>query len=82
MPNTMTSLDGGIYRSTSEQARGVAPADIGMTHEQRFLSVRCQGQDAVPFCAMAEQPVVQLRPNLLCTLIMIGSGVFYCVGWI
>ena len=37
MPHTMTGLDGRIYRSTGEQARGVAPADIGMTPEQRFL---------------------------------------------
>jgi hypothetical protein len=39
MPNTMVGLDGRIYRSTGEQARGVAPADIGMTPQQRFLCV-------------------------------------------
>ena len=45
MPNTMTALDGRTYRSTGEQARGVPPADIGMTPQQRFLCVRAASHD-------------------------------------
>jgi hypothetical protein len=37
MPSTMTALDGRPFRSNGEGARGVAPADIGMSPQQRFL---------------------------------------------
>ena len=33
----MTALDGRPFRSNGEGARGVAPADIGMSPQQRFL---------------------------------------------